>query len=206
MMKRIPFFDRLKVSRETIESIKRYMNLLIEWNSKVNLVSKNSINDIWKRHILDSAQLINFVDFGTKKWVDLGSGAGFPGLIIASLAKDKYPHLSVSLVESNKRKCVFLGQAAQILKVNVDIYPVRIQDCSFEDVDIVSARALAPIKELIPYINLFGNKNCKGLFLKGKNIFEELKAIKDIDSFKIKVNPSLVGSTGCILEIEKRKG
>ena len=106
--------ETLNVSRETIDSFGDYVKILDKWNKKINLVSKNSMNDVWERHISDSAQLWGFISNNVKKWVDLGSGAGFPGLIIAALAKEKLPDLKVTLIEADHRKCVFLNQAASL--------------------------------------------------------------------------------------------
>ena len=205
-MKKATFFDKLNVSRETIESLQKYVKLLTLWNNRINLVSKNTVRDAWDRHVLDSAQLMSFLDNNAKKWIDLGTGAGFPGLVVAAIAKERSPHLSVSLVESDKRKCVFLNQAAEILEVNVEIYPERIEECLFLNADIVSARALAPIKQLLPYLAQIGNKRSKGLFLKGKNVYKELDDVKNISEFNIKISPSVVDVSGFVLEIEKRKG
>ena len=199
------FFDKHNVSRETMNCLENYVDLLIKWNQRINLISKHTINQIWDRHVLDSAQLVRFIDKDVRKWVDLGSGAGFPGLIVASIVKDSIPKLCVSLVESDQRKCVFLRQAADLLKVNVEIFAGRVQDCSFKNADIISARALAPIKKLLPYFIQIGKtKGAKALFLKGKNINRELQDVEDLEQFNIKTYPSLVDESGFVLEVEKR--
>ena len=199
------FFDKHNVSRETMNCLENYVDLLIKWNQSINLISKHTINQIWDRHVLDSAQLVRFIDKDVRKWVDLGSGAGFPGLVVASIVKDSIPKLCVSLVESDQRKCVFLRQAADLLKVNVEIFAGRVQDCSFKNADIISARALAPIKKLLPYFIQLGKiKGSKGLFLKGKNINKELKDVEGLEKFYIKTYPSLVDASGFVLEVEKR--
>ena len=198
--------ETLNVSRETIDSFGDYVKILDKWNKKINLVSKNSMNDVWERHISDSAQLWGFISNNVKKWVDLGSGAGFPGLIIAALAKEKLPDLKVTLIEADHRKCVFLNQAASLLKVEVEILTLRIQDCPFQDADIISARALAPMKTLISYFLSHGKiKKSKGLFLKGKNINQELLEVPNLDIFKVKVVPSFLPGSGCVVAIEKKE-
>ena len=199
------FFDKHNVSRETMNCLENYVDLLIKWNQSINLISKHTINQIWDRHVLDSAQLVRFIDKDVRKWVDLGSGAGFPGLIVASIVKDSIPKLCVSLVESDQRKCVFLRQAADLLKVNVEIFAGRVQDCSFKNADIISARALAPIKKLLPYFIQIGKtKGAKALFLKGKNINRELQDVEGLEQFNIKTYSSLVDASGFVLEVEKR--
>ena len=116
----------LDVSRETIDNLNLYVDILRKWNTTINLVSKGSITDVWKRHILDSAQLFKFVTHDMEKWLDIGSGAGFPGLVIAILAKGRFTNLRVTLIESDKRKCVFLNEVVRELDLNVKILSKRI--------------------------------------------------------------------------------
>jgi 16S rRNA (guanine527-N7)-methyltransferase len=194
----------LNVSRETTDLLKNYVKILQMWNTKINLVSKDSIKDVWFRHILDSAQLFKFVNSDIKKWLDLGSGAGFPGLVIAILAKDKFPDLSMTLIESDKRKCVFLSEVVRELQLSVKIFPKRIQDCPQQNADIISARALSKLEKLFHYFVYHGKKDCKGLFLKGKSVRNELSLVNNIDVFKVKLGPSTVDKTGYLVEVENR--
>ena len=194
----------LNVSRETIDHLNNYIKILKMWNTKINLVSKESIKDVWFRHILDSAQLFKFVNSDIKNWLDLGSGAGFPGLVIAILAKEKFPNLIITLIESDKRKCVFLSEVVRELQLSVKIFPNRIQDSPQQNADIISARALAKLEKLFNYFVYHGKKDCKGLFLKGKSVKNELRLVNDIGVFKLKVGPSTVDKTGYLVEVENR--
>ena len=194
----------LNVSRETIDILKEYGKILKKWNNSINLVSRNSVSNLWKRHILDSAQLGSFLKFDIKTWVDLGTGAGFPGMVIAILAKDELSDLQMTLIESDKRKCVFLSEVARELDLKVRIISNRIEDCPYLNADIISARALAPLKKLLMYLDLHGKKECKGLFLKGKNIKAELDECLGFTRFEIKTNYSLVDSSGVVVEVTKR--
>tara|TARA_B100000902_G_scaffold395239_1_gene453383 strand:- start:952 stop:1569 length:618 start_codon:yes stop_codon:yes gene_type:complete len=196
--------EDLYVSRETIEQLNKYLDLLKKWNHTINLVSKNSIPDLWDRHVLDSAQLLRFYICKKKNWVDLGSGAGFPGIVISIIAKEKFPELKMTLIESDKRKCAFLSEVARKLELNIIIIPNRIENCLNLHADIISARALAPIKKLLSFFVLHGNQDCKGLFLKGKNVHHELSQVVEFNKFRIKVNSSLINSTGFVVEVEKR--
>ena len=194
----------LNVSRETMELLNSYVDLLKKWNRAINLISSNSMCDVWERHFLDSAQLIRFLSVEKKNWVDLGSGAGFPGLVIAILAKEKFPGLKMTLIESDKRKCIFLNEVARASQLDIKILSNRIEDCPNLNADVISARALAPMKKLLLFFDLHGKNGCKGLFLKGKNLNSELRAVDNINRFKIKVNLSLIDANGCIAEVEKR--
>ena len=195
----------LDVSRETIDNLNVYVDILRKWNTTINLVSKGSITDVWKRHILDSAQLFKFVTHDMEKWLDIGSGAGFPGLVIAILAKGRFTNLQVTLIESDKRKCVFLNEVVRELDLNVKTLSKRIEDCPPHDADVISARALTQLENLLSYFTFHGRYNCKGLFLKGKKIKSDIESVKNIDMFKIKLSPSEVDRTGYIIEVGKKE-
>ena len=195
----------LNVSRETIDILKEYGQILKKWNNSVNLVSRNSVSNLWKRHILDSAQLGSFLKFDIKTWVDLGTGAGFPGIVIAILAKGELLDLQMTLIESDKRKCVFLSEVVRELNLKVRIISDRIEDCSYLNADIISARALAPMKKLLIYFDLHGNKKCKGLFLKGKNIKTELDECSEFNNYEIKTNSGFFNNSGIVVEVRKKE-
>ena len=195
----------LDVSRETIDNLNVYVDILKKWNTTINLVSKGSIKDVWKRHILDSAQLFRFVTHDMKKWLDIGSGAGFPGLVIAILAKGRFPNLQVTLIDSDKRKCVFLNEVVRKLDLNVKTVSKRIEDCPPHDADVISARALTQLENLLFYFNFHGNFSCKGLFLKGKMAINEMELVKNIDMFQINLSTSEVDNTGYIIEVGKKE-
>tara|TARA_A100001011_G_C13961931_1_gene695650 strand:- start:113 stop:730 length:618 start_codon:yes stop_codon:yes gene_type:complete len=197
--------EGLNVSRETKKILNEYVCTLVKWNKSINLVSSDSISNIWERHIVDSAQLTSYLSFDKKIWVDLGSGAGFPGLVIAIIALEKSPNLKMVLIESDRRKCVFLGEVARKLNLNVEVICNRIEDCSSLNADIISARALAPMKKLLWYFNLLSRIKTKGVFLKGKNIKLELNAVEDLGKFEIKISRSIGDNSGVVVEVNKRK-
>ena len=195
----------LDVSRETIDNLNSYVDILKKWNKKINLVSKESIKDVWNRHILDSAQLFKFVTPDVKNWMDIGSGAGFPGLVIAVLAKRSFPNLQMTLVDSDKRKCVFLNEVVRELDLNVITISRRIEDCPPQDADVISARALTQLEKLLSYFMFHGKLESKGLFLKGIKIQEEIKSVSNTGLFQIKLTPSEVYNGGYLVEVGKRE-
>ena len=197
--------EDLDVSRETIDSLYAYVDILKKWNTTINLVSKNSINDVWNRHVLDSAQLFKFLTHDVKNWLDIGSGAGFPGLVISVLAKRRFPGLQMTLIDCDKRKCVFLNEVVRELELNVKIVSKRVEDCPPQEADVISARALTHLEKLLSYFKYHGSFKCKGLFLKGKNTKNEINLVKNIEMFKIKLIVSEVDRAGYIVEVGKKE-
>ena len=159
----------LDVSRETYSRLKDYEKLLFKWNSKINLVSKSTLSDFWGRHILDSAQFFSLFGEKTGKWVDLGSGGGFPGLVVAILSDELGIPNRLSLVEADVRKSVFLKTVCRELGLKVDVYNNRIEELPKMSADVLSARALAPLKTLCFY----AEKHLKKDILFIENSFEE---------------------------------
>ena len=186
-------------SRDRLESLTR---LLQKWNPAINLVAPQSLPDVWQRHIADSAQLFAYRPSGAGTWLDLGSGGGFPGLVIAILAKDEAPTLRVELVESDQRKCVFLQTAARDLGLSVTITRSRIEALMPRNADVVSARALARLGRLCRYAapNLAPTGIC--LFLKGTGLNEEVAEARKTFKFDLDIFPSAADNAGTVVRIE----
>ncbi|MEM1391296.1 MAG: 16S rRNA (guanine(527)-N(7))-methyltransferase RsmG [Pseudomonadota bacterium] len=163
-----------RVSRETFERMEAYEALLIKWQRSINLISKASISDIWNRHILDSLQLTDHAPEDPNFWVDLGSGAGLPGLICAVALTEKSPQTEFTLIEVDQRKCVFLAEASRALGISVNIVRQRIEDVDSLQADVVSARALAPLDLLCSYASRHLSPGGICLFLKGKSLQDEV--------------------------------
>ncbi|GAK34829.1 ribosomal RNA small subunit methyltransferase G [Iodidimonas nitroreducens] len=172
--------ERLDVSRETYERLCLYEALLKKWQAKINLIGPVTVDHIWTRHFLDSAQIVAQVrdhsslypgaEKGEKpSWLDLGAGAGFPGLVLACF--DAGP---VHLVESDQRKCSFLRQVIRETGVNATIHHSRIEQLAPFPVDIITARALAPLDQLLAYGEKFCTPQSEYWFLKGRSVQEEL--------------------------------
>ena len=199
------FCSNIFVSRETFEKFRIYHNTLIKWQKSINLIGKNSIKNIWERHFLDSAQLYTHVKDVTGNIFDFGSGAGFPGLVLAVMGRK-----NIHLVESDHKKCVFLREIAMLTDVDITIHNCRIENLSNIDVDMITCRALAPLVKLIDYVEIFSRKSMdrnkkypKLLFLKGKNYRNELLELNKKKKIKIKQYPSLTDRYGKILYISK---
>lgn len=181
-MTAVEFARAFDVSRETLDRLETYVDLIKHWNKTVNLVSSASVEAIWQRHIADSAQLFDLAPTDAQNWVDLGSGAGLPGLPVAVLAAEKSPCLHMTLVESDQRKAAFLRAALRETGVTATIAAERIESIEPLPCDVVSARALAPLDRLLalayrialPPMHAGAGVNTVFLFPKGKNLESEL--------------------------------
>ena len=173
-MKHINLLPGLNVSRETFLRLKEYEKLLFKWNAKINLVSRSTLDNFWNRHVLDSAQFLSSVGEKAGKWVDLGSGGGLPGLVVAILSVEIEPVNNLFLVEADVRKAVFLKTVCRELGLKVEVYNNRIEELPPISANIVSARALAPLKTLCLYAKNHLEKDGVAVFAKGENWKSEL--------------------------------
>lgn len=185
------------VSRETLERLRAYAELLGKWNRSVNLVSRNSMGDLWRRHMLDSAQLLPLAP-AARTWVDLGSGAGFPGLVLALLGAPE-----VHLVESLARRCSFLREAARVSGAAVTIHHARIETLEPWPADVVTARALAPLDRLLAYAAPFVAPGGQCLFLKGQDVDEELTSAAKSWSMSVERFASISDPGGTVLRLKE---
>lgn len=190
------------VSRETFEALQTYEALVLRWTPAINLVSKNTVAELWNRHIADSAQVFAAVPTGSvRSWVDLGSGGGFPGLVVAILAQELQPGLQVTLVESDLRKATFLRQAAQTLKLSVVVHSARIETLAPQEADVLSARALAPLSDLLSYAERHLRTGGAAVFPKGARFASELEDARKLWTFDVDTQPSLSDSEAALLVI-----
>ena len=195
-----------QVSRETITSLKKYENILIDANKKLNLVGNSTIKDIWTRHFLDSVQVIDFIDENDKTLVDIGSGAGFPGLVLAIVLKDRKISLKIKLIEKSPKKVKFLKNLINELNLKVEVMNHNIlkEPIKFFD-DVIIARAFLPLNITLELIH---NKaqNWKKFFIflgkSGKN--ELLQASKNWD-IEYKQRVSVTSSDSLVIEINRFK-
>jgi 16S rRNA (guanine527-N7)-methyltransferase len=199
------FQDLTGVSRETLERLRVYLRLLKKWQGTINLVSSGSLEDAWRRHMLDSAQLARYIPScggpscggkGAPVIVDIGSGAGFPGLVLAIMGAGV-----VHLVESNRRKCAFLATVARETDTEVTIQPLRVEALAPFAADIVTARSLAPLDKLLAFAEPFVAREGKCLFLKGKKADEELTKAKRKWNMRVERFASDSDSSGCVLRL-----
>jgi 16S rRNA (guanine527-N7)-methyltransferase len=188
------------VSRETLARLTAYVELLADWNARQNLVSASSLADIWRRHVWDSAQLIKFIPDDAKTLADLGSGAGFPGLVLAELLRDQ---TEVTLFEATAKKCAFLREIGGNLGLNLKIHNIRMEEAIYEPFDVVTGRACAPLPKLLDYAQHFSGSRTICLFLKGQNVGAELTEARKSWKMNLQQHPSLTDPSGCILEIRE---
>ena len=190
------------VSRETLERLRRYAETLVKWQKSINLVSPESLKDLWRRHMLDSAQLLTFLPPQIQGLVDMGSGAGFPGLVLAILGVP-----NVHLIESDARKCAFLAEAARAASLEVGRNPTihrsRLEDVAELQADVVTARACAPLAQLLAHAEPFLRADSTCLFLKGARVEEELTEAKKTWRMRVERFPSLSDPSGTILRMKQ---
>lgn len=193
------------VSHETMQRLQVFADLLVKWQASVNLVGPGTVGDIWGRHIADSLQLTRIAPDRARVWVDLGSGAGLPGLPVAIMLSDR-PGLAVHLVESNSKKCAFLRVAASATGAPVVVHQARIEALAVSPdrprADVVTARALAPLKRLIGLATPFMWKNTICLFPKGQDLEGELTEASTYWNINAVRHPSVIEGTGTVLAIE----
>ena len=200
------FYRLTQVSRETIISLKEYENTLINANTKLNLIGKSTINHIWNRHFLDSAQLIDLIDKNDKSLSDVGSGAGFPGLVIAIMAKDRKIPLKIKLIEKSPKKVKFLTDLSSKLNLDVKVINQNILDDPKKLLDdVFTARAFKPLKIILKLIHSKG-ENCKKFFIfLGKTGMDELLQASKIWDIEYKQRMSVTSSDSLIIEISELK-
>ena len=197
------FAEALKVPRETIHRLARYAEMLAHWQARTNLVAPSTLPSLWSRHFADSAQLRALAP-DARLWLDLGSGAGFPGLVIAVLEAGR-PDFRMHLVESNQKKCAFLAEVARETAAAVDIHCMRIEELAESaqslEPDVVSARALAALPRLLEFASPFFGPGTRGLFLKGREAEAEIEAARADWHFVPRLHPSLTSRDSHIVEI-----
>ena len=164
----------LDVSRETLDALKYFEDLVVLWNPAINLISNSSVSDLWSRHIIDSAQLFLFTLPDEGLWLDVGSGGGFPGIVVSIIARELAPSLRVALVESDKRKCVFLRTVVRELGLSVKVINDRIENVKLDDVAYLSSRALRNLNSLLFIVENNVSRETICVFPKGRSYKKEL--------------------------------
>jgi 16S rRNA (guanine527-N7)-methyltransferase len=182
------------VSRETLARFEAYARLLVQWSARINLVGAATLGDLWRRHFLDSVQLLPHVPQRTQSLVDLGSGAGFPGLVLAISGVE-----GVELIEADSRKCAFLREAARITAAPVQIRNSRIESVPPHVVDVVTARGCAPLDRLLPLAQRFIGPGTVCLFPKGERAAQELAASRQAWTMDVTCHDSCTDPRGIIL-------
>lgn len=200
--KEVLLLPGLSVSRETEQLLLHFVELVTKWTKRINLVSAQSLSDIWSRHVLDSAQLYVLSPKSTQHWADLGSGAGFPGIVVSLLALGQNRPLRVTLLESDQRKATFLRAAARELGIAPHIIAARIEHVPSLQADIVSARALAALPLLLGYAHLHLHPSGLALYPKGRSVADEIALARADWHFDLVATPSITDPAAQILQIE----
>ena len=193
------FAEAANVSRETLDRLKTYAALLEDWNTLHNLVSTASLATLWQRHFWDSAQIASLISPTAKTLVDLGSGAGFPGLVVAELR----PDMRVTVIESTAKKCRFLAATRDALGLTIDIRQARIEETPPQPFDVITARACAPLTDLLAYAQRFWGHDTRALFHKGQNLVAELTQAHKSWRIESEQHASRSDPSGIILEIRE---
>ncbi|MFZ5691371.1 MAG: 16S rRNA (guanine(527)-N(7))-methyltransferase RsmG [Pseudomonadota bacterium] len=194
--------DSREISPEVLDRLDRFVALLLQWQAITNLVAPSTLSELWTRHVADSLQLLPLAPDATH-WVDLGSGGGFPGLVIACAIADR-PGAIVHLVESNLKKAAFLREAVRLTGAPAKVHAVRIEDFVdhfAEPVEIVTARALATLENLIESAYPLLKRGAQALFLKGRDIEVELTAASKCWTIDAELIPSATDSFGRIARV-----
>lgn len=204
------------VSRETLQKLKDFMQILLEWNQKINLVSKNAEKELELRHVLDSLQLINYIRDDAKLLVDVGSGSGFPGIVLAIACQEKFPAMKIVLIESITKKTVYLKDVCQRLNLqNVEVVNNRVENVVFKNVDYITARAVASVDKILACTIGLCSKNTEYVLPKGHTGMAELEEAEKkwkmtIDIFEnfyalpFEVERGKEGYVFCLTEVKKK--
>jgi len=196
--------ELFNVSRESLEKLQIYADLLEKWQRRINLIGPQEMPRLWSRHIADALQLLEYIPDEVTCAVDLGTGAGIPGVILAVVLEQKMFH--VNLVESNGKKAAFLREAVRQLEISADVHCKRIEtlygEAWVKDVEIVFARALAPLPKLMDLAAPFVEKSKKMLLLKGLDVDSELTETTKCWNIEYQKYPSRTHAGGCILNIK----
>lgn len=193
----------LDVSRETFSNLERFGALVAKWTPKINLIARGTVNTIWDRHIVDSVQLYRFAPQAFEKWVDIGSGGGFPGIVMAILGRDVRPTAQFVLIESDQRKATFLRTAVRELNLNAIVIAERIEDAAPQDADVVSARALASLSGLLALSQRHLKADGQVLLHKGRQAAQEVADARKNWSFDLEDHASITDPEARILAIQR---
>ena len=196
----LDFARELGVARETVSRLSTYVEILTIRNQQLNLVAESTMQQVWRRHILDSAQLVEQIPLSTKSIVDLGSGAGFPGMVLAIVLSER-PGLKVHLIESIQKKCRFLDEVAEATQTPVQVHWTRAEAVKNLRADVITARAVAPLDKLLKLAYPYFRPSSTGLFLKGKSLSHELTLASKswkLDSTPV---PSRSDPSGIVLRV-----
>ena len=192
----------INVSRETMDRLESFAALAKKWNPSINLVARSTLADLWDRHIVDSAQVYHFAPQDAVHWVDIGSGGGFPGIVVAAMAKELSPNTKFTLIESDQRKSTFLRTAARELDLKLTVLADRIEHAPPQSAEVLSARALSSLDALFPMILRHLGPNAVSILPKGKTFADEITQAKQHWDFDIVAHTSMTEPDARILVVK----
>lgn len=193
----------LDVSRETYERLEAFKELVRKWTVKINLISPATIGQIWERHILDSVQVWPLAPENARSWVDIGSGGGFPGIVMAILAKEFRPEMIVTLIESDQRKCAFLRTAGRELGLNIKVLSERVESVAPMGADVMTARALAALDVLMGFADRHLSEDAVAIFPKGRAFEGEVQEARKQWQFSLEIYESMTDPEARLLRVER---
>ena len=188
-----------QISALATERLQIFVGLLAKWNAAINLVSPASLAEVWTRHVADSAQVLDVAPIRSARWLDMGSGAGFPGIVIALITADTPNPVEMTLVESDRRKAAFLSTVSRETGVPMIIQAARIEAVAPQSADTVSARALAPLVKLCSFAERHLAPHGAALFLKGGRYDAEIAEARRTWSFALDIRRSSTDPAGVVL-------
>lgn len=199
-MNKTEIVSSFNLSKSQVEKIDFFINSIIDYNTHTNLIGKSTIESIWDRHVLDCLQLAKYINNRNLKILDIGTGAGLPGVLLSIIGYKK-----VLMIESVRKKTNFVKKIITKLSLPAKILNKRIEKPPISKHDVIVSRALAPLLKLLTYARMYSNKNTTSLFLKGRNVSSEIDIAMKVFCFDFKKNQSLSYGDGCILQINNIK-
>lgn len=193
----------LDVSRETEEKLRDFAGMVSRWTSTINLISPKTTPEIWQRHVRDSAQIVVVPRAAPNMWLDLGSGGGFPGVVLSVIAAELWPRMMTVLVESDQRKATFLRAAIRELSLNATVLDRRSEELASIGADVMTARAFAPLVALLGHARHHLAPNGQAVLHKGQNYENEIARARQQWRFDLAIRPSLTDEKARILTVER---
>ncbi len=196
------FAQRTGAAGSEMSDLNSFRAILEDWSERMNLVGPSARTDFWRRHAYDSAQLLDVAPMTAKTWADLGAGAGFPGVVLAIMLK-AIPGAHVHLVDSQTKRCRFLSEVVAALKLPATVHNARAETLKLTGIEMVTARACAPLPRLLGYAHPLMKAGARGLFLKGRGVEAEIAEARETWRFDATLTPSRSDPSGMLLGIER---
>lgn len=194
--------DQFDVSRETIGRLEVFESLVQKWNPRINLIAKSTLHEIWERHIVDSVQLHQFAPADPDTWLDIGSGGGFPGIIMAIMSSGRGYRTKFTFIESDQRKATFLRTAAREIGLDINVYADRIEKVEPAGASVITARALKSLNELVPFLHRHMRPDGIAILPKGQKFATEIHEAKSNWRFDLAEHPSKTNKDARILIVK----